>query len=240
MTNKNIKKLKKVLKIKDAVLGVYFSKKLPTGSRYYRDTACTATARSFLKRCSVFFDAKRYRQLCPGANYFLKLAEISKNEAVNAYLKKERVFNEKNVCNKFLNALPKFPRRLKNKFIIVKPFEIVGNPLIVLLLVNPAQVGRIIGLLNYDRYESIKILPNQPTCLSLFAPLITKKPHLNLIDYYDRYYQGKIGGKNIWPEDKMIISLRLKDFKIILNNLEKSPQGYFHPKLSPQKTDDIF
>ncbi|MDO8424612.1 MAG: DUF169 domain-containing protein [bacterium] len=240
MTNRNIEKFKKVLKIKDAVLGSYFSDKLPLGSRRYRDTACTALARSFLKGCPVSFDAKRHRQLCPGANYFLKLAYISKNEVIDVYLKKESVFSRKIVCRKFLSTLPKFPRRLRNKSITIKPLEITGRPLTVLLLVNPAQAGRILGLLNYDQYKTVEIYPNQPACLSLFVPIITKRPHINFIDYYDRYYQGTIGRKNIWPEDKMILSLRLEDFKTILNNLEKTPQGSFLPKLSPQKTDDIF
>ena len=124
---------------------------------------------------------------------------------------------------------------MKNKFIIIKPLKEKDKPSVVVLLVTPAQAGRVLGLINHDRYEKVEILPNQPTCLAFFAPLVTKKPHVNFLDYYDRYYQGKVGGRYIWPEDKMIISMEYSDFKTALVNLEKSPHGSFRPNLTPKK-----
>jgi hypothetical protein len=62
---------------------------------------------------------------------------------------------------------------------------------------------------------------------------------MSTIDYYDRYYQGKIGGRYIWPEDKMIISMRYSDFATVLDNLEKSPHGSLRPNLAPQKIKRI-
>ncbi|MFH0780182.1 MAG: DUF169 domain-containing protein, partial [Parcubacteria group bacterium] len=120
-----------------------------------------------------------------------------------------------------------FPKYLRNKFILIKPFEAKDFPQIIMLLVNPAQAGRIIGLINYKQYKEIKMFPNQSTCLSFFAPIVYNSPHINFIDYYDRYYQGKLDQKYIWPENNMIISLNLNQFKEIMNNLDKSPQGIF-------------
>jgi uncharacterized protein (DUF169 family) len=170
-----------------------------------------------------------------GESYFLKLAQISDKETIDIYVNKEKVFGNKNICEKFLKNLPKFPESLKNKFIIIKPMRDEEKPSVVVLLVDPAQAGRILGLVNRDKYEKIEILPSQPTCLAFFTPLITKKPHINFLDYYDRYYQGRVAGRCIWPEDKMIISLRYSDFEAVLANLEKSPHGSFRPNLSPQK-----
>lgn len=113
------------------------------------------------------------------------------------------------------------------------------KPSVVVLLVNPAQAGRILGLINYNHYGKVEILPSQPTCLAFFAPLVTKKLHINFLDYYDRYYQGKVGGRYVWPEDKLIISLTYTDFENALSNLEKSPQGSFRPDLLPQKITKI-
>lgn len=234
-----IKQFKKILKIKDEIIGIKFSKHLPAGYGFYRDTACTALARAITKKVKIFFDAKKFPQLCQGADYFLKLSEIKDSETYDVYVREEQVFANKKICKLFLKILPKFPNSLKNKFIIISPLKIEDKPQVIILLVNPSQAGRILGLLNYDQYGTVEIYPNQPTCLSFFAPLVTKRPYCNFIDYYDRYYQGKIKGKNIWPETKMIISLRFEDFKKILNNLEKSPQGSFRPKLSPQQLDDI-
>ena len=234
MTN-IIKKFKKSLGIKIEILGIFYSAKLPKKGKNFQDTACTALARSFLTKETLFFNAKKYPQLCSGASYFLKLAPISDHETIDIYINKEKVFKNKNICEKFLKNLPKFPESLKNKFIIIKPIKDKDKPSVVALLVTSAQAGRILGLINHDRYEKVEILPSQPTCLAFFAPLVTKTPHINFLDYYDRYYQGKVSGRYIWPEDKMIVSMSYSDFETVLANLEKSPHGFFYPNLLPQK-----
>lgn len=239
MLAKKIKQFKKVLKIKNEIVGIKFTEKLPADCKSYRDTACTALARTIIKKKAVVFNANSLPQLCQGANYFLKLTKTKNSEVYDAYVSQEQVFKNKKICALFLKNLPKFPELLKNKFIVIEPFKSQKKYQIIILLVNPAQAGRIFGLLNYDQYRTVEVCPNQPTCLSLFAPLATKKIHCNFIDYYDRYYQGKIKGKHIWPETKMIISLRFQDFRKVLNSLEKSPQGSFQPKLSPQQVDDV-
>ncbi|MFH1890267.1 MAG: DUF169 domain-containing protein [Candidatus Kuenenbacteria bacterium] len=227
ISNQKIIKFKKALHIQDTILGIHFSDTLPNKFQHRKDTACTAIARAFLNKETLVFDAKYYPQLCPGANFFLKLSKVDQKKIEDVYIKDEHIFKNKTICNKFLKSLPKFPNYFKNKFIIIKPLKIKDKPQIIILLVNPAQASRIIGLLNYGQYKKIKIFPNQSACLSLFTPIITKLPHINFIDYYDRYYQGKINNKNIWAEDKMIISLRIEEFINILNNLDKSPQGTF-------------
>src|SRR3989344_1879535 len=234
MTN-TIKKFKKTLGINTEILGIFYYSKLPKKGKSFRDTACTALARSFLTKETLFFNAKEYPQLCLGASYFFKLAPISDRETIDVYINKERVFKSKNVCEEFIKNLPKFPKSLKNKFIIIKPLEAKDKPSVVMLLVNPAQAGRILGLINYYQYKKVEILPSQPTCLAFFAPLVSKNIHINFLDYYDRYYQGKVGGRYIWPEGKMIVSIKYSDFRVIVANLKKSPHGSFRPNLSPQK-----
>lgn len=239
MSTEIIEQFKKTLKIESEIIGVKFTKNLVSDCKFYHDTACTALARAIIKKTKVIFDSKKFPQLCEGANYFLKLSKIKDSEASNIYVKKEQIFINEKICKIFLESLPKFPNTLKNKFIIISPLKAKDKPHIVILLVNPAQAGRILGLLNYNQYKTVEIHPNQPTCLSLFAPMVTKKPHINFIDYYDRYYQGRINEKNIWPETKMIISLKFQDFKKILNNLQKSSQGSFRPQLTPQQVDKL-
>lgn len=237
MANK-IEKFKKCLKI-NQIVGVYFSKIPPVNAENHRDTACTALARCFLNREAVFFGPQKNIQLCPGAVYFFNFKKKNDSEAIDTYVKDEHVFKNSEICKVFLKNLPKIPGSLKNKFVLIKPINRNEKPSVIILLVNSAQAGRIIGLSNYDNYKKIEINPNQPTCISLFAPAATNKLHINFLDYYDRYYQGNIKGKNIWPDDKMIISMRYSDFEEILNNLAKSPQGSYKPKLSPQKVDEI-
>ncbi len=240
MDNNNIIKFKKIFKIDYPVLGIHYINDLPKNSKHYKDTACTALARAFINKETLFFDAKEYPQLCPGADYFLKLSKIKDNEAIKIYTKKEHIFQSINTCKKFIKSLPKFPKSFQNKFIVIKPFEIKDTPQVIVLLVNPAQAGRIIGLANYNKYKKIDIIPNQSTCLSLFAPIALKSIHINFIDYYDRYYQGKINNINIWPENKMIISLELEQFNDILNNIDKSPQGNLKQiDINPKKIDKM-
>jgi len=239
MSVQKIKQFKKVLGIENEIIGVKFSEMPPADCRCFRDTACTALARAIFEKKSVVFDANVSPQLCRGADYFLKLSKVKMDEVHDAYINKEKVFKDKKTCNVFLGNLPKFPDSLKNKFISIKTFHPKDNALLVVLLATPAQAGRILGLLNRKQYKTIEVHPNQPACLSLFAPLVTKSPHCNFIDYYDRYYQGTIDEKRIWPEGKMLISLRRQDFEEILNNLDKSAQGSFSPDLLPQQVDNF-
>jgi len=239
MLAKKIKQFKNILKINNRIIGVEFTRKKYTNYNHFRDTTCTALARAIIKNTMVIFDNKKFPQLCSGANYFFKLSKINNNKVCDVYVKEEHVFADKKTCNFFLNNLPKLPNELKNKSIVIKPFKPGDKPQVIILLINPAQAGRILGLLNYDQYKTVKIHPNQPTCLSIFAPLITKEPHCNFIDYYDRYYQGRINGKKIWPENKMIVSITFNNFKKILNNLDKSPHGSLKTDLSPQVVDEI-
>ncbi|MCX6790640.1 MAG: DUF169 domain-containing protein [Candidatus Gribaldobacteria bacterium] len=239
MTDNLIKKFKKALGLENEIISVSFVKKLPILHRHYRDTACTALARALLKREKVFFGNQAFGQLCSGAKYFFKTESISDDKACSVYVKDEQVFAKQKVCQDFLKSLPKFPADLQNRFITIEPLLAKSKPSVVVMLVNPAQASRILGLLNYRVYRPIVILPNQPSCIAIFAPLATGQPHCNFIDYYDRYYQGKIKGQKIWPEEKMLISLTAKDFREVLNNLAKSPHGTFRPTLKPQKVDPI-
>ncbi len=134
------------------------------------------------------------------------------------------------------------PDNLKGKYVLIKPIESHDLPDVVIVLVNPAQAGRIIGLVNFKDYGAIQLLPNQPTCVALFAPLVTNTPHVNFIDYYDRYHQGQgcVQGEFIWPETNLLISLSLNQFKDVFDSVDKSSQGSFKRiKLNPKPVDPI-
>lgn len=236
MKNK-LEKFKKILKIKNQIVGIYYTETKPRDAVYYRDTACTALARALIKKEVIFFSNRVHRQLCSGADYFLKLADVKTKEAIRVYVGDEQIFRNKIICRKFLKILPKFPTDLKNRFIVIRPLREGDKPDIVILLLNPAQAGRIIGLFGYDGAEPAKVFPNQPACLAFFTPLATNVPHINFIDYYDRYYQGRVKNKFIWPEDKALVSLTFNHFRQILRNLDKSPQGSFKPRIKPQKVE---
>jgi len=240
MLNQKVKQFKKILGLEEEIVGVKFTTKPLAGCTPHQDTACTAIARAIFKKKGVVFDAKTFPQACQGANYFLKLSNVKNSDVYNAYINQEKVFGNKKACQLFLKSLPKLPALSKDKFINIKAFDFKNNPCMVILLATPAQAGRILGLLNHKKYHPIEIYPNQPTCISLFAPLVTKTIHCNFIDYYDRYYQGKSNKRLIWPEGKMIISIRNQEFKKILNALNKSAQGSFRPKLLPQRIDALF
>lgn len=237
---KEFESFKEKLGINNPIIGIDFIEMIPTGSKYYQDTACTALARVKIKKEATFFDGKKYPQLCSGAGFFLKYLSISKEEAKKVYVEDEQVFENGNVCDDYLKSLPQMPGELVDKVITIKPLTLGDKPKVVILVVNPAQANRIIGLLNYSKYEKIDIHPNQPTCLSIFAPLATGLPHINFIDYYDRYFQGKVDNIYIWAENEMIVSLTLRQFLEILNNFPKSSQGSFERvNLDVQKIESL-
>lgn len=237
MNKNDIKKLDKFIGVEN-IASVYFGNGSKFKTRNFSDTMCTAMARVFFNKKIVVFNNK-HKQLCPGADYFFKLSRVSKKEAIKTYVQDEHVFCNENVCQTFLKQLPKFPKKLINKDIVIKPFEITDKPEVVIMLLDPAKAGRVLGLMNYGKYKIINLNPGQPTCVSLFAPLVTQKMHVNFIDYYDRYYQGNIGGKNIWPEDKLIISLKYQDFLLMVDNLGKSPHGSYKPRIYAQEIGPI-
>ncbi len=226
--NKNFSEFKKVLKI-EKILGIYFSDKLPKKFRYYKNAAaCVLLSYAFNSREAIVFDSKKYHQTCSGADFFLKFKKFSKKEISDIYTKKEHVFKNNLACKKFLKLLPELSKEIKVKSIILNQINNINEkPGIVMLLVIPAQAGRILGLLNFSSYKEVEIFPSQPTCISLFAPITNSKPHINFIDYYDRYYQGKQSDRYLWSENEMIISLSFDDFKKILENVHKSPHGSF-------------
>lgn len=230
-----IKKLKKILNLDENVLGVTFVDADSSHfANIYRDTACTAMARVLKSGEDIMLTADN--QLCPGANYYLKFKRIETRDAIETYVKKERIFENNKVCKTFLDSLPVFPTDLVKKNIIVSSC-IYKRTQVVVLLVNPAQANRLLGMLNFNQYKKVYFFPNQPTCISLYAPLVSGEPHINFIDYFDRYYQGKINKKNIWSDGKMIMSLSFADFKRILKNMNKTAQGSYKPNIIPQKID---
>lgn len=239
MHNKILKFIK-ALKLKNPIIGIEFTSKTSNNAKHFKDTACTALARVKNKKIGVYFDFEKHGQLCSGANFFLGSKNISDDKVMDIYVNNEHVFENKKVCRQFLKIMPKIPNKLTHKKIIIKPFQIEDNPQVVILIVNPAQAGRILGLLNYSCFNKIGIYPNQPTCLAFFAPLATKLPHINFIDYYDRYFQGKISEKYLWREDEMIISLTREHFFSVINNLTKSPHGaYTRTKKDIKKIDEF-
>lgn len=228
------------LKIEHPILGISFLEICPENVEYYKDTACTALARSFWGERSLVLNSKEHPQLCPGAKYFLKLdTGITDQDTIRNYVDDERVFENDLICEKFLSDLPRFPDDLVGKYIAIKPLDVEDIPRVIIMLVSPAQAGRIIGLINHSNFQEIRIIPSQSTCVALFAPLVTNLPHINFLDYYDRYYQGVVGRKFIWPEGKMILSMTLLHFEKAIASLDKSAHGIFKPSLNPQEVDEI-
>lgn len=107
------------------------------------------------------------------------------------------------------------------------------------MLASPSQVGRIIGLSVFEKFSEPVIVPALSTCASIYAPFGTNKIHLNFIDYYDRYYQGKQAGKLLWDDNQMIVSMSSKVFGGIIKNISKSAHGSFVAKIKPCKVDKI-
>ncbi len=229
--------LKKTLKITKTV-SVRFSSTKPAYYQQYQDTACTALARCLIKKKNVFID-RQHGQLCPGGNYFLGIKKYPKNKICDIYVKAERVFKNNKACLSFLKKIPAYPGR-KAKYILLSPLETEPEkPDLIIIQANPAQAARILGLAVYKKINYPAIIPAAPACLSLYAPLASGRIHLNLIDYYDRYYQGKQNDKLIWNDKDMLISLPFTVFTDILSALPLSGQGSFRPRLKPQKTAKI-
>ena len=205
----------------------------------YRDTACTALARSLLRRVLTYID-RNEGQLCPGGNFFLGITRAPKKEIYDTYAKDEKVFSNQAACRQFLNDLPPYPRQANKRFVLFTPLDRENQrPEVVTLLATPAQTGRILGLSVFKKMSYPTLIPALSTCASIYTPLTTKNIHINFIDYYDRYYQGKQNGKLLWKDSQMIVAMPYAIFQKIVEHIQRSAHGNFKPKLKPEKVDPL-
>ncbi len=222
----------------DSIVSIRFSNGKANCYKQYKDTVCTALARALKSKKCVFIDRK-FGQLCPGGNHFLNITKYSKKEICNIYVKDEKIFNDNMVCLSFLEKIPNCLEQEK-RYILFSPLEKeIKKPDIIILLLNPAQAGRILGLSVFKKMNCPSIIPAAPTCLSIYVPLVSNQIHLNFIDYYDRYYQGKQNSKLIWDDEEMLISLPFLTFTDIIKSIPVSAHGLYKTNLKPQIVSKI-
>lgn len=244
--------LKEILGLKYVPVSVRFSDKLPTeisrrpDGEFYHDTACTALCRCVKqeKRLIIAPEGNKQgipAQPCAGANFFFQWSKISIEEACDVYVKTEQVFASVEICRDFLKQIPPYPVALEGKSIILSPLNQENEiPQVIVFVVNAAQASRILGWSVYHQYQEARVLSAIPTCLSLYLPLTDGKVYLNLIDYYDRYHQGKQSNQEeVWKEDEQIISMTFSCLQKMMTNIDLSPHGTFKPELTPQGFDPI-
>ena len=230
--------IKKELAVRK-ILTVRFANVKPARFKRFQDTVCTALARVLLKKVSTFIDREQ-GQLCSGGDYFLKISNPSLKEVCKVYVKDEKVFKNEAICKSFLKKNPKYPNRAKKRYILLSPLDKETQaPAVVILLVNPAQAGRILGLSVRQKMKSPLVVPALSTCASIYAPLEAKQIHLNFIDYYDRYHQGKQKGRLFWLDEELLISMPYATFKEILKAIPISAHGSYQPGIRPKEVEKM-
>lgn len=231
-------KAKKILGL-NSIVSVSFSDEKKANCEKYKDTACTALARSLRNGISTYIDRKT-GQLCSGGDYILAISEPAIKEVCEIYVKKERVFKNNKVCVDFLRSVPAYPASAKKRYIILIPLsKETKEPDVIIFLATPAQAGRVLGLNVYKGMSAPLVIPALSTCASVFAPLATKQICLNFIDYYDRCYQGRQKKCLIWKDSELIVSATYKQFLEIIKNIPNSAHGSFKPLIKPQKFDKL-
>lgn len=244
--------LKETLGLRYVPVSVRFSDELPTdisrkhGDEFYHDTACTALCRCIKQEKKLILAPEGNKQgipvqPCAGANFFFQWGKISIEEACDVYVKTEQVFAREETCRDFLKQVPPYPVALEGKSIILSPLDQENEtPQVIVFVVNAAQASRILGWSVYHQYQEARVLPAISTCISLYLPLTDGKVYLNLIDYYDRYHQGKKSNQEeIWKEDEQIVSMTFSRLQKMMASIELSPHGNFKPELTPQGFDPI-
>lgn len=230
--------LKKNLHI-TRIISIRFSDAKTNNFKKYRDTACTAIIRCLTINTPTYIDRQK-GQLCPGGNFFLAISPVTKKELHDTYITNEKVFESKPACNDFLNKIPRYPQSANKRYILFSPLaQEREKPDVIMLLANPAQAGRILGLSVYKKMSQPSVVPALSTCASIYAPLASNSIHLNFIDYYDRYYQGVQHGRNLWKDSQCIISMPYTKFADILRSIPLSAHGSYRPTIIPQKIDRI-
>ncbi len=235
---KNYCILKKFLRVTQCI-SIRFSDTKTANVKKYRDTACTTMIRCLTKNIPTYIDRKS-GQLCPGGNYFLNISHASKSELHDTYITKERIFQNKKACDDFIKNIPPYPQVARTRYILFTPLIMEEKrPDVIMMLANPAQAGRIVGLSVRKKMSQPTILPALSTCASIYAPLASRGIHINLIDYFDRYYQGTQHGRLLWKDSHMIISMPVEIFEEIVQAIPLSAHGAYVPTIKPKKFDRI-
>ena len=126
----------------------------------------------------------------------------------------------------------------QKRYILFTPLsEEIRKPDVIIFLTTPAQAGRILGVSVYKKLSQPLIMPALSTCASIYAPIESNRIHLNFIDYYDRYYQGKQNGQLLWKDEELIVSMPYGIFKEIIKCIPLSAHGNYRPKIKPQKVE---
>lgn len=234
MYKKQFAILKEKLGVKNAV-SIRFSGVKTAEFKKFKDTACTALARSLKNNVLTYID-RRTGQLCSGGDYFLGISKIPKNKLCDVYVRDEKIFKNNSTCLSFLNKLPKYHALTKKRYVLFTPLAKEKNkPDVVEFLATPAQASRILGLSVYKNMSYPVITPALSTCASILAPIASGGVHLNFIDYFDRYHQCVRSGRPFFKDAEMLISLPYSLFNDIIECVGKSPHGLFKPNLKPTK-----
>ncbi len=203
-------------------VSVRFLNRISKGEKLSQDLYCTAISRCAKKGKKVIIEVEKHR--CSGGNYFVGNSDVDAEEIGDVYIDKEKVFGNKRDLGKFLRLAGRNP--VKSKYVVFEP-GISEKADVVVLLLNPDDAGRILGMNAYLGNFEVDIVPAISTCASLYRPLIKKKAiHVNFIDYFDRKYQCK----GFFEKSELIVSMTLGIYKKMSKIFVQTSHGGNSPK----------
>lgn len=203
-------------------VSVRFLNRINRGEKLSQDLYCTAISRCAKKGKKVIIEVDKHR--CSGGNYFVGNSDVDAEEIEDVYMNKEKVFRNKRDLGRFLKLAGRNP--VKSKYIVFEP-KINEKTDVVVLLLNPDDAGRILGINAYAGGFEVDIVPAISTCASIYRPLIKKNAiHVNFIDYFDRKYQCR----GFFEKSELIASMPLKIYKKMYKIFEQTSHGSNSPE----------
>lgn len=157
---------------------------------------------------------------CAGGRHFTGL-EIIPIERIAPSLTtgKHRVYDSLNTALASISKQPQPKKR--GDFLILGPLEKFSKePDLVLLLVNPAQADRILGLASFKGNEPFMYYPASSICSTVTNVLAKNKPEINLISKFERK-----AGK--WSPNELILALPFQTFKAAVASISESGYGTY-------------
>lgn len=212
-------RLKDVIGLRSEPVGILYAKKPLSGGESPSVAVCEA-----MKRASegAIINLSKENSKCPGGTYYLGLGE--RVSGVEEFLVDvEHIFSSHPIARAHFTHAITPPTGLAPYVCFAPVTSMPEKPDLVLIVCNPMQASRILGLLAYDGAPGLKLSAFGAACQTAITnPLMNGNVDVSFIDISARRRAG-------FSDDELVVSLPYREFMRAILNIEHSIFGIAKP-----------
>ncbi|MCS7254316.1 MAG: DUF169 domain-containing protein [Armatimonadota bacterium] len=212
-------RLREVMNLSGEPVGILYAKEPLEGGDDSPIAVCEA-----MKRASngAIINLSKDNSSCPGGTYYIGLGE--RRGGVEDFLVDvEHIFSSRPVARAHFVHSVAPPTGLTPYVCIAPVVSMPIKPDLVLIVCNPMQASRILGLVAYDGAPGLKLSAFGAACQTAITnPLMNEQVDVSFIDVSARKRAG-------FADDELIVSLPYREFMRAVANIDYSIFGTAKP-----------